>query len=83
MLQKFPMYSYIPVKDLARARTFYENKLGFKLREEVAGGVVYEFGEKTACFMYPTPNVAPRRRARRSGRWTISNGKSRTCKRAA
>lgn len=57
MLQKFPMYSYIPVKDLARARTFYENKLGFKPKDEVAGGVAYEFGEHTACFMYPTPNA--------------------------
>jgi catechol 2,3-dioxygenase-like lactoylglutathione lyase family enzyme len=57
MLQKFPMYSYIPVKDLARARAFYENKLGFKPKEEVAGGVAYEFAEQTACFMYPTPNA--------------------------
>ena len=57
MLQKYPMYSYIPVKDLARAREFYEQKLGFKPREELAGGVVYEFGERTACFMYPTPNA--------------------------
>jgi hypothetical protein len=23
----------------------------------VAGGVVYEFDEKTACFLYPTPNA--------------------------
>ena len=40
-----------------RARKFYEQKLGFKPKEEVAGGVVYEFGERTACFMYPTPNA--------------------------
>jgi predicted enzyme related to lactoylglutathione lyase len=57
MLQKSPMYSYIPVKDVARARKFYEEKLGFKPKQEVAGGVVYEFGERTACFMYPTPNA--------------------------
>ena len=57
MLQKSPMYSYIPVTDLARARKFYEQKLGFKPKGEVAGGVAYEFGERTACFMYPTPNA--------------------------
>jgi predicted enzyme related to lactoylglutathione lyase len=51
------MYSYIPVKDVARARKFYEEKLGFKPKQEIAGGVVYEFGERTACFMYPTPNA--------------------------
>jgi catechol 2,3-dioxygenase-like lactoylglutathione lyase family enzyme len=61
MLQKAPMYSYIPVKDVARARRFYEEKLGFKPRQEVAGGVVYEFGKGTACFLYPTPNAGTSR----------------------
>jgi predicted enzyme related to lactoylglutathione lyase len=51
------MYSYIPAKDLARARKFYEEKLGFKVQQETAGGVVYEFGKGTACFLYPTPNA--------------------------
>jgi catechol 2,3-dioxygenase-like lactoylglutathione lyase family enzyme len=57
MLQKSPMYAYIPVKDVSRARRFYEQKLGFRPKEEVAGGVAYEFGEHTVCFMYPTPNI--------------------------
>jgi catechol 2,3-dioxygenase-like lactoylglutathione lyase family enzyme len=57
MLQKSPMYAYIPVKDVDRARKFYEEKLGFKVREEIAGGVVYEFAQHTACFLYPTPNA--------------------------
>ena len=57
MLQQAPMYAYIPVKDLARARQFYEGKVGLKPKEETAGGVVYEFAGNTACFMYPTPNA--------------------------
>ena len=57
MLQNAPMYSYIPAKDVARARKFYEEKLGFKPKEVTAGGVVYEFGQSTACFLYPTPNA--------------------------
>jgi len=57
MLQKAPMYAYIPVKDLARARQFYEGKVGLRPKEEKAGGVVYEFAQHTACFMYPTPNA--------------------------
>ena len=57
MLQDAPMFSYIPAKDVARARRFYEQKLGFKPRQEVAGGVVYEFGDRTACFLYPTPSA--------------------------
>jgi predicted enzyme related to lactoylglutathione lyase len=57
MLQKFPMYAYIPAKDVARARAFYEEKLGFRPKAESAGGVVYEFADHTACFLYPTPNA--------------------------
>ena len=57
MLQNSPMYAYIPAKDVSRARKFYEGKLGFKARQEVAGGVAYEFGKGTGCFLYPTPNA--------------------------
>jgi len=58
MLQSFPFYAYIPAKDVARARQFYEHKLGLRPKQEVGGGVVvYEFGDKTACFLYPTPHA--------------------------
>jgi predicted enzyme related to lactoylglutathione lyase len=57
MLQQAPMYSYIPAKDVARARNFYEQKVGLKPKQEIAGGVVYEFGKGTGCFLYPTPNA--------------------------
>jgi predicted enzyme related to lactoylglutathione lyase len=57
MLQNAPMYSYIPAKDVTRARKFYEEKLGIKPKQETAGGVVYEFGNGTACLLYPTPNA--------------------------
>jgi len=61
MLQNSPFYAYIPARDVARARRFYEDKLGLKAREEVAGGVVYEFGKGTAAFLYPTPNAGTSR----------------------
>ena len=57
MLQTSPMYAYLPAKDVARARRFFEDKLGFKAKGEVEGGVVYEFAQGTACFLYPTPNA--------------------------
>jgi catechol 2,3-dioxygenase-like lactoylglutathione lyase family enzyme len=57
MLQRSPMYAYIPAKNVARAREFYERKLGFSPARELAGGVRYEFGGGTACFLYPTPNA--------------------------
>jgi predicted enzyme related to lactoylglutathione lyase len=57
MLQDSPMYAYIPAKDVARARSFYEQKLGLKPKEVSESGVVYEFGGGTGCFLYPTPNA--------------------------
>ena len=57
MLQTSPMYAYIPAQDVARARRFYEQALGFKPKMETDGGVVYEFAQGTACFLYPTPNA--------------------------
>ena len=57
MLQEAPLYAYIPARDVARARRFYEGKLGLKASLELAGGVIYEFGRGTACFLYLTPNA--------------------------
>ena len=58
MLQKSPLYSYIPAKDLERARRFYEGQLGWTPKQTIAGGVVYEFAQGSACFLYPTPNAS-------------------------
>jgi len=57
MLQNSPMYAYIPALDMMHSRQFYEQKLGLTAKQEINGGVVYEFGKGTACFMYPTPNA--------------------------
>lgn len=57
MLHAFAMYAYIPARDLARARRFYEEKVGLTPKMETNGGVVYEFAKGTAAFLYPTPNA--------------------------
>jgi predicted enzyme related to lactoylglutathione lyase len=57
MLQRSPMYAYIPAKDVNRARKFYEEKVGLRPKQEMNGGVVYQFGENTACFLYESPNA--------------------------
>ena len=57
MLQTSPMYAYIPARDVARARSFYEKTVGLIPKMEIAGGVVYEFGKGTGCFLYETPNA--------------------------
>lgn len=57
MLHPFPMYAYIPARDMARARKFYEDVVGLTPKRETNGGVVYEFAGGTACFLYQTPNA--------------------------
>jgi len=57
MLQQAAMYAYLPAKDVGRARKFYEETIGLKPGPQIAGGVVYEFGRGTSCFLYPTPNA--------------------------
>src|SRR5450432_3206666 len=57
MLQDHPFYAYIPARDMARARRFYETTIGLRPKQETAGGVVYEFGKGTSCFLYQTPNA--------------------------
>ena len=61
MLQNFPMYAYIPARNVARARRFYEEQVGLKPQQEVAGGVIYAFAGGTACFLYPTKNAGTSR----------------------
>jgi predicted enzyme related to lactoylglutathione lyase len=57
VLQQAPVRAYIPARDMARARRFYEQTLGFTPTREVNGGVLYACGGGTAAFLYPTPNA--------------------------
>jgi len=56
MLDNSPIRAYLPVSDVARARAFYEKKVGLRPKMEYAGGVIYECGG-VPVFMYPTPNA--------------------------
>jgi predicted enzyme related to lactoylglutathione lyase len=57
MLKNAPIVPYIPASDVTRARRFYEQKVGLVPREEFAGGVVYECGDRSWIYLYPTPNA--------------------------
>ncbi|MCW5658199.1 MAG: VOC family protein [Burkholderiaceae bacterium] len=61
MLQHAPMYAYLPATDLARARRFYEEQLGWRPIDPGPQGVTYQFAGQTACFLYPTPNAGTSR----------------------
>jgi len=54
MLSNARIVPYIPVADVARARKFYEEKVGLKPREVYAGGVIYACGDGSWVFMYPS-----------------------------
>jgi predicted enzyme related to lactoylglutathione lyase len=51
------LYGYSPAPVDPPPRRFYEEILGFTPKEELAGGIVYQFGGATACFLYPSENA--------------------------
>jgi predicted enzyme related to lactoylglutathione lyase len=57
MLTNAPIVPYIPAANIARARRFYEEKVGMKPKQEYAGGVIYECGKGSWVFMYPSPGA--------------------------
>jgi catechol 2,3-dioxygenase-like lactoylglutathione lyase family enzyme len=52
MLKDAAIVPYIPVQNMERARKFYEGKLGLRVKEEYAGGVIFECGKGSWAFMY-------------------------------
>src|SRR3990170_4695640 len=52
MLKDAPVVPYIPASDIARAREFYERKVGLVAKQEIAGGVVYECAAGSWIFLY-------------------------------
>ena len=61
MLKRSRIVPYIPVADVARARKFYEDKIGLTPKETYAGGVIYECGSGSWVFMYPTQGAGSSR----------------------
>ena len=56
MLQDSPMYAYSRPRTCPRA-ALLRGEARLQAKQEIAGGVVYEFAGGTACFLYPTPNA--------------------------
>lgn len=54
MLNDYPVYATIATGDMARARAFYEETLGFTAEvEDAAGGIMYRSGG-TRFLLYPS-----------------------------
>lgn len=52
MLSSFPVAPTIPVTDLARAKEFYEGKLGLTVDKENADGISFKAGNGTSLYIY-------------------------------
>jgi catechol 2,3-dioxygenase-like lactoylglutathione lyase family enzyme len=63
MLGVAPIVACVPVSDIARARRFYEEKLGLVPKEEYGGGagLIYEGGQGTTFFMYTSAGAGTSR----------------------
>ena len=57
MLEAFPISARAAAIDLARAREWYEQKLGLRPEREDMGGVWYRFGGDTWLYLYGTPSA--------------------------
>jgi predicted enzyme related to lactoylglutathione lyase len=70
MLSAAPIRAYIPARDVARARAFYEGVVGLRPKQEYAGGVIYECGGADV-FLYPTPNAGTSKASQAF--WTVAD----------
>ena len=60
-LKDFPVHATIAATDLARARAFYEQALGFVPASVTPGGVFYECAGGTRFFLYPSTTAGTNR----------------------
>lgn len=54
MLKEAPFYASVPVRDLDRARRFYEETLGLGPATQVGPALCFPCGEGTTCLIYPS-----------------------------
>ena len=64
-------FVFHPVTDVARARKFYEDKIGLTPKETYAGGVIYECGSGSWVFMYPSGGAGTSKAS--TAFWTVDD----------
>ena len=57
MLAELRVHSTIPASDMARARAWYAEKLGFEPILDLPSGMMYEAAEGTRFVVFPSPNA--------------------------
>jgi catechol 2,3-dioxygenase-like lactoylglutathione lyase family enzyme len=71
-LSDHPVAASIGISDLARAREFYEGKLGLSGSEDVDGGYTYPCAGSSELHIYPSPGNAGKSGATLAY-WTVNN----------
>ena len=56
MIKNLRTHATLPAADLARAKSFYADKLGLNPASESEGGIFYEVVGGTRFVLYPSPN---------------------------
>jgi len=57
VLTELRVHSTIPASDMARARAWYAEKLGFEPILDLPSGMMYEAAEGTRFVVFPSPNA--------------------------
>ena len=71
MLSTSQVTAYVPVSDLARARNFYEEKLGFRPIDTNEAGVMYESGKGSRFFAYKSAGAGTNKAS--TAFWDVPN----------
>lgn len=70
MLERFPVHATVAASDLARARAWYESKLGMVPALEDPGGLWYRFADGTFLSVYPSEFAGTARNTQAG--WTVT-----------
>ena len=71
MLSTSQIIAYVPVADLARARKFYEEKLGFRPIDTSEVGVMYESAKGSRFFAYKSAGAGTNKAS--TAFWDVPN----------
>ena len=71
MLSTSQIIAYVPVAELARARKFYEEKLGFRPIDTSDVGVMYESGKGSRFFAYKSAGAGTNKAS--TAFWDVPN----------
>jgi len=70
IIQQAEFHATVPATDMARARRFYEEKLGLSPEAVFEVGVIYRFAAGTALFLYPAGTAGA---GHTVGSWFVDN----------